>query len=66
MMETHFRFMLGLMMMFFFVNIGLQMMAALHVPAPPDALTMSHDAFLECFGIAMGIFRGMMPQGGQQ
>jgi hypothetical protein len=63
--ERHFQLMVLLMMTFFFTQIGIEGMIALKW-APPDSmaqsLQMSHDAFLSFFGLAAGIFHGMVPQ----
>jgi len=56
--------MIWLMLAFFFVNIGLEVLDGLRPNmVSVTAINTAHDAFLSFFGIAVGMFRGMTPQG---
>lgn len=61
--EQHFLIMIYLMMTFFFVNVGLEVLAGKGIVTTGTASSTSHDAFIAFFGIAVGMFRGMQPQG---
>ncbi len=61
--EKHFVMMIYLMLVFFCVDMGLELLAGLKIVVAPNAITTAHDSFLAFFGIAVGMFRGMMPQG---
>jgi len=63
--EQHFLMMVGLMLTFFFTQIFIEGIIALRWVSPDSmsqSLAMSHDAFLTFFGLAAGIFHGMVPQ----
>lgn len=64
-METHFKVCLYLMLLFFFVDLGTSALLALHITEVQIGGGESHDAYIAFFGIALGIFRGMTPQGGE-
>lgn len=61
--EKHFVMMLYLMLVFFCVDMGLEILAGLKILSAPNAITTAHDSFIAFFGIAVGMFRGMAPQG---
>lgn len=61
--EKHFQIMIYLMLVFFCVNMGLEIMASVKIAVAPSAIATAHDAFLSFFGVAIGMFRGMTPQG---
>ncbi len=62
--EQHFLIMIYLMLAFFAVNIGLELLDGVKPQAVSvTAINTAHDAFLAFFGIAIGMFRGMVPQG---
>lgn len=56
---------LYLMLLFFFVDLGTSALTALHITAVQIGGGEAHDAYIAFFGIALGIFRGMTPQGGE-
>lgn len=63
--EQHFLICLYLMLLFFFVDLGTSALLALHITEVQIGGGESHDAYIAFFGIALGIFRGMTPQGGE-
>jgi hypothetical protein len=63
--EQHFVVCLYLMLLFFFVDMGTSALVALHITTMQIGGGEAHDAYIAFFGIALGIFRGMTPQGGE-
>jgi hypothetical protein len=61
--EKHFQIMIYLMLVFFCVDMGFEIAQGLKILSAPIAINTAHDAFLTFFGIAVGMFRGMVPQG---
>lgn len=50
-----------LMLFFFVVDLGLQLLFELKITPEVVGGQSAHDAYLSFFGIAMGILRGMVP-----
>jgi len=66
--ERHFNLMVLLMMTFFFTSVVIEWLVAakwVSADSMQQSLQMSHDAFLSFFGLAAGIFHGMVPQMGK-
>ena len=61
--EKNFQMMIYLMLVFFCVDMGFEILAGLNILSAPQAITTAHDSFIAFFGIAVGMFRGMAPQG---
>lgn len=64
-MEQHFLICIYLMLLFFFVDLGTSALTALHITSVQIGGGEAHDAYIAFFGIALGIFRGMTPAGGE-
>lgn len=59
--ERHFNIVLGLMLFFFVIDMVMASLVGLGYTHEKIGNGLAHDAFLQCFGITMGIFRGMIP-----
>jgi hypothetical protein len=61
--EAHFRLMLLLMMVFFCAEIVLDGLWRFGYTASKIGNGMTRDIFMALFGVAIGIFRGLKPDG---
>lgn len=61
--EAHFQMCLMLMILFFFVDLGTSALVAFHMTTAQIGGGTAHDAYVAFFGISLGIFRGMQPDG---
>ena len=59
--EKHFNLVVLLMLFFFTVNYAGDVLFAMGLTSVKVGGNVAHDAFLAFFGVAMGIFRGLMP-----
>ena len=60
--ETHFKIMLALMMVFFLSAVALETSAGMHWVNNTQTLSIAVESFKACFYVAIGMFRGMLPQ----
>lgn len=63
--EGHFRIMIYLMLVFFFMDYGADALFAIGITARKIGGDHALEAFKACFFVAMGIFRGMSPESRQ-
>jgi hypothetical protein len=61
--EQHFQMLIYLMLVFFFVAVGLDTLHALKILDAASALDMAKESYKACFYIAIGMFHGMLPEG---
>lgn len=59
--QNHFSVMLVLMMFFFVVDYAADFAFLFGYTTAKVGNGLSRDAFMACWGVAMGIFRGMPP-----
>jgi hypothetical protein len=59
--NQHFLLMVALMMFFFISDAVTDYLFFSGFTTAKIGDGLAHDAFLTCFGVASGIFRGMMP-----
>ena len=62
-MESHFQIAVYLMLVFFVVDLASDLLQALHIVPIKIGGSTARDGFMQFFGLAMGIGRGMLPDG---
>lgn len=61
--EKHFQMCIYLMLFFFCACVGLELLKGLKILEAPEAFAMAKESFNGCAFVALGMFRGMLPQG---